>query len=197
VLGEKAALIVLDDVWEAGDIIRECGGLPLALSMVGASLQGAPSEFWSGTAEYLRRADVSLIEGDVGEYQHPSFSRAIQVSLEALEKRSPQDKERYLALAVMLEDMEAPIQVLSALWGLGDFETLRTAQRLVNLSLAQRDGPEKSLRLHDLQLHYLRKQYPNQEALELIREGIQLSSHVLDKNPNQFISQMTGRLLSC
>lgn len=179
---------------EADKIIHECGRLPLALSMIGASLRGAPGEYWKGVADHLA-SDLSLIEGKVGEYQHYSFLRAIQVSLEALEKKSEQDKERYLALAVLLEDMEAPVQILSALWGLDDFKTLGTAQRLVNLSLAQRDGPEKGLRLHDLQLDYLRKQYVEQEDLSLIREAIQLSYHVIVKDPGQFASQLTGRLL--
>jgi hypothetical protein len=179
---------------EADKIIHKCGRLPLALSMIGASLRGAPGEYWKGVADRLA-SDLSLIEGKVGEYQHESFLRAIQVSLEALEKKSEQDKKRYLALAVLLEDMEAPDQILSALWGLDDFKTRRTAQLLVNLSLAQRDGPEKGLRLHDLQLDYLRKQYVEQEDLPLIREAIQLSYHVIVKDPGQFAPQLTGRLL--
>ncbi len=127
---------------EATDIIHECGRLPLALSMIGASLHGESSAAWHGVADRLRRADLSLIEGDVGAYQHTSFLRAIQVSLEALEKKNPRDKERYIPLAILLEEMVAPVEILSALWGLDDFETCRVAKRLVDLSLAIRDTEE-------------------------------------------------------
>ena len=62
-------------------------------------------------------------------------------------------------------------------------------------SLAQRDGADESIRLHDLQLDYVRAQYPDKEALELIHGAIRLSAHVIGKDPEQFASQMVGRLL--
>jgi len=179
----------------AKEIVQECGRLPLALSMIGASLRGEPSASWTGVADHLRQADLSLIEGEVATYQHTSFLRAIEVSLEALEVKSPQDKERYLALAVLPEDMEAPIQILRVLWGLDEFETRRVAKRLVELSLAQRDSGEKGIRLHDLQLDYLRRQHDDQKALALIVGAMRLSAHVIDKDPTQFSSQIIGRLL--
>jgi WD40 repeat protein len=181
---------------EALDIIRECGRLPLALSMIGASLHGEPSSSWNGVADRLRHADLSLIEGDVAAYQHTSFLRAIQVSVEALERKHPEYKERYLALAVLLEDMEAPVEILSVLWGLDAFETRRAAKRLIDLSLAQREAADRGLRLHDLQLDYVRAQYPDKEALELIHGALRLSSNVIAKDAQQFTSQITGRLLS-
>ena len=99
--------------------------------MIGASLHGEPSASWHGVADRLSHADLSLIEGDVGAYQHVSFLRAIQVSIEALEKKSPRDKECYLSLAILLEELEAPVEILSALWGLNEFEARRVAKRLV------------------------------------------------------------------
>ena len=62
-------------------------------------------------------------------------------------------------------------------------------------SLAQRDGADESIRLHDLQLDYVRAQYPDKEALELIHGAVRLSSHVIARDPEQFASQMVGRLL--
>jgi WD40 repeat protein len=179
----------------AKEIVQECGRLPLALSMIGASLRGEPSASWTDVADHLRQADLSLIEGEVATYQHTSFLRAIQVSLEALEVKTPQDKERYLALAVLPEDMEVPVQILRVLWGLDEFETRRVAKRLVELSLAQRDSAERGIRLHDLQLDYLRRQHDDQKALSLLVGAMRLSAHVIDKDPVQFSSQMIGRLL--
>ncbi len=66
------------------------------------------------------------------------------------------------------------------------------------MSLAQRDQPEGSIRLHDLQLDYVRAQHPKEdkEALELIHGAMRLSSDVIGKDPDQFSSQLIGRLLS-
>jgi len=163
--------------------------------MIGASLRGEPSASWTDVADHLRQADLALIEGEVATYQHTSFLRAIQVSLDALEVKTPQDKERYLALAVLPEDMEVPVQILKVLWGLDEFETRRVAKRLVELSLAQRDSAEGGIRLHDLQLDYLRRQHDDQKALSLLVGAMRLSAHVIDKDPVQFSSQMIGRLL--
>ena len=64
-------------------------------------------------------------------------------------------------------------------------------------SLAQCDSADESIRLHDLQLDYVRAQWPkaDKEALKLIHGAIRLSSHVIVKDPGQFASQMVGRLL--
>jgi hypothetical protein len=64
---------------------------------------------------------------------------------------------------------------------------------LIGLSLAQREG--ESLRLNDLQLDYVRAQYPNPEVLGLIHGTVLLSSHVIAGDPMQFPSQLVARLL--
>lgn len=103
--------------------------------------------------------------------------------------------QRYLALAVLLEEMAAALQVQRCIWGVDDNEAAQTAALLVNRSLAQREGNSESIRLHDLQLDYVRAQFPNKEALELIHGAVRLSSNVIERNPDQFASQMVGRLL--
>jgi len=62
--------------------------------------------------------------------------------------------------------------------GVDENQAAETAEQFVSLSLAQRDQPEGSIRLHDLQLDYVRAQYPkeDQEALELIHGAVRLSS---------------------
>ena len=71
-------------------------------------------------------------------------------------------------------------------------EARRISRHFVDRSLAQRDGADESIRLHDLQLDYVRAQYPDHDALDLIHGAIRLSSHVIARDPGQFTSQMIG-----
>jgi len=171
-------------------ILRECGGLPLALSTVGALLRGATPAEWPDTAALLRNADLAAIEDQLPPGQQ-SFFRAIDVSVKAL---PPEIQQRYCKLAVLLEDMPAPLPILQTLWNCDEAESRRIARRLADRSLAQRDD-ESAIRLHDLQLDYVRARYPDPEALALIQGAVRLSAHVIDKDPHQFASQVLGRLL--
>jgi len=54
--------------------------------------------------------------------------------------------------------------------GVDEAEVAETAEQFVGLSLTQRDEPVGSIRLHDLQLDYVRAQWAcgEREALDLI-----------------------------
>jgi len=177
---------------EAQAIIQECGRLPLALSMLGAMLRDAEPEVWNDTRDLLRKADLSAIQDRLPEGQL-SFFRAVEVSFQSLK---PAIQDKYKALAVLLEDMAAPLPILQTLWNASAAEARFLSKHLVDRSLAQSDYTGKSFRLHDLQLDYVRAQYPDKEALELIHGAIRLSAHVIGKDPGQFCSQMVGRLLT-
>jgi hypothetical protein len=75
--------------------------------------------------------------------------RVIQVSVDALE---PNARDRYVALAVLLDDMPAAPVVQQTLWSVNASEALATAEQFVSLSLAQREADCGGIRLHDLQL---------------------------------------------
>jgi WD40 repeat protein len=179
----------------AAQLIHECGRLPLALSMVGAMLRGKPATYWKTVLEHLRNADLDKIKAQFPDYPYTDVLRAIQVSVDSLDETS---RTRYLALAVLLEEMAAAPPVQQCLWGVDENQATETAEQFVSLSLAQRDQPEGSIRLHDLQLDYVRAQYPREdkEALDLIHGAIRLSANVIGSDPNQFTSQMVGRLLT-
>jgi WD40 repeat protein len=177
----------------AGQVVRECGRLPLALAMVGAMLRGQPAGMWPAVLDLLRRAELEGIAMEAANPAHRTLFRALGMSVEAL---PPATRERYLRLAVLLEDMAAEPAVQQALWGGTLDECLRTAGELMSLSLAQPEGDRGALRLHDLQLDYLRRLHPDPEALELIHGAVRLSSHVIAQDPSQFASQMVGRLLA-
>jgi WD40 repeat protein len=140
----------------------------------------------------LRRADLARIKAQFPNYPHADLFRAVQVSVDAL---GPSARQCYLALAVLLDDMPAAPYVQRTLWNLDDGAALETAEQFVSLSLAQRDADSGGIRLHDLQLDYVRAQYSDREALELIHGAVRLSSHVIESDPNQFASQLVGRLL--
>jgi WD40 repeat protein len=178
---------------KAGDLIQECGHLPLALSMIGAMLRGRPPAYWKHVGGLLRHADLARIRAEFPDYPHTDLLRAIQVSVEALDAKV---RERYLALAVLLEDMAIHPAIQQTLWGVDEGEALETAEQFLSLSLAQRDGDTGSIRVHDLQLDYVRAQYPDREALDTIRAALRLSTHVIYRDPRQFASQTLGRLLS-
>jgi hypothetical protein len=175
----------------ANEIISECGRLPLALSVVGAMLRGTGAAFWKDTLDLLRNADLSAIEDQLPEGQQ-TFFKAVEVSLQSLK---PELQGRYKALAVLLEDMVAPLPILETLWNVGEAEARRISRQFVDRSLAQRDGAAESIRLHDLQLDYVRAEYPDKEVLALIRSAVRLSSNVIERDPSQFASQAVGRLL--
>jgi WD40 repeat protein len=173
----------------ADDLVTQCGFLPLAISVTGAMLRGAETPFWNDTLELLRKADLKAIEDQLPDGQQ-SFFKAVEVSFQSLK---PEMQERYKILAVLLEDMPAPLPILQTLWNTNDAEARRISRHFVDRSLAQRDGD--GVRLHDLQLDYVRALFPDRDALELIVGAMRLSAHVLARDPRQFASQLLGRLL--
>jgi WD40 repeat protein len=176
---------------EAEELIAECGRLPLALSVLGAILRGADAAFWTDTLDLLRSADLSAIQEQLPEGQE-SFFKAVEVSFQSLK---PDMQERYRTLAVLPEDMAAPMPILETLWNTSEAEARRLSRLFVDRSLAQRHGVDESIGLHDLQFDYVRAQFPDREALDLIHSAVRLSANVLQKDPHQFASQVLGRLL--
>jgi WD40 repeat protein len=166
---------------EAANIILQCGSLPQGLAVVGAALRGKPNERWADVLSKLRHRDV------------PKLLAPTAVSLEEFGKENPMGRECYLQLAVLLENMTATEVVLRTLWGMDAMNARDLMDELESLSLARRydDG----IRIHSLQMDYIRSVYPHREALPLIHEALRLSSHVMGRDTRQFASQMVGRLL--
>jgi WD40 repeat protein len=175
---------------QAEDLIRECGRLPLALAMIGAMLKGKPDAFWNVVLNLLSHADLARIRAQFPNYPHASLFAAIQLSVDNLDDRT---RSRYLALAVLLEDLRISPLVLRSLWNVEDFDAAATAEQLISLSLAQRD--DEAIRLHDLQVDYIRSLFQDPAALKLIHGAMHLSSYVFNSDATQFASQITGRLL--
>ena len=191
-LARWSGLSVGDLPADADDLIRECGGLALAVATIGAMLRGKPHANWRRVFSLLRNADLGKLRQQFPDYPYPDLLGALQVSVDALD---PETRKRYLALAVLLEDIPIHPLIQRVLWNADEFEVLDAADELVRLALAERAGDDGSLRLHDLLLDYVRAQYPDREALDLIHGAVRLSSHIIEREPEQFASQLVGRLL--
>jgi WD40 repeat protein len=178
----------------AQQIIQQCGDLAAAVAQVGASLRDLSPDEWRDTLDALERADISGIEDRLPPGQK-SFFKSLAVSVEAL---PAQMQDRYRKLAVLLEDVPAPLVVLRTLWKVNEPEARRTARYFVDRSLAsweQPAEPARGIRLHDLQLDYVRVRFDDQAALKSIHGALRLSANVIARTPEEFASQMVGRLL--
>src|SRR4051794_6243094 len=114
-----------------------------------------------------------------------SFFKSLAISMEALPKPM---QERYRKLAVLLEDAPAPVVVLQALWRVNEAEGRRTARYLVDRSLASWEDPAepaRGIRLHDLQLDYVRAHFEDPAALQLIHGALRLSANVMVRKPEE------------
>lgn len=159
---EQADMLLADWAGEAVEdlpsvarrVARACGYLPLALAMIGAMVRHRPGG-WADALERLERADLGKFHRNFPDYPYPDLLRAIEISVEALE---PEERERYLELAVVPEEVAVPESVLETLWapaGLLAVDARDLCAKLVARSFVQRDR-EGRLRLHDLQADYLR-----------------------------------------
>ena len=152
---------------QADEMVDECGGLALAISQIGGALIGKPGE-WSATLMALKTADIRKIELRLTTGQK-SFFKSLAVSFDAL---ADEMKERYLKLAVLLEDVPASLVVLRTLWKADEDTARLTGWYFVDRSLATWENeaePERGIKLHDLQLDYVRARFEDQKALGLIR----------------------------
>jgi hypothetical protein len=179
---------------DAEPIIQACGESALAVAQVGASLRDVSLDEWRDMLRALERADLSSIEDRLPSGQK-SFFKSLAFSVEALPR---QMQERYLRLAVLLEDVPAPLAVLRTLWKVDEAEGRRTARCFVDRSLATWESGEPAcgIKLHDLQLDYVRARFNDPAALELIHGAVRLSANVIVRRPEEFAGQMVGRLLA-
>jgi NB-ARC domain/TIR domain/APAF-1 helical domain len=152
---------------EAAEVARECGYVPLALSMVGAMLRNSkqsPAIAWRDTLECLRASDLEEIKRSFPSYPYPDLLRAIQVSVNAIDNS---DRERYFDLAVFSEDQPIPEGTLRLLWRLDAWRTRKCMEAFAEASLAiiaaEAPSPEANftLNLHDLQRDFIHKRREN------------------------------------
>ena len=117
---------------EALEVIKECGCLPLAVTLSGGMAKKRGGDFHS-VLERLRRADLDKIaDRESINEQHRSIWRAMQASVEML----PEDEQkRFAELAVFANDSTVPETAVATLWfHAGNLDDLDTEDLLINLS---------------------------------------------------------------
>jgi WD40 repeat protein len=173
------------------EILTECKGLTLALAMIGAALKGKPNQRWEYLLTDLKKAKLREIGVRPAGYQYRNLHASIAVSVDALE---PSQKTNYFRLAVLPEDVAAHPLMLQRLWGADMRSVDDLVQVYVDRSLGSWDAGG-GMRIHDLQLDYIRGEHPAPSALDLACRALMRSYHVVRSWPEQFSSQMIGRLL--
>ncbi|MCL7939987.1 NB-ARC domain-containing protein [Halomonas sp. ATCH28] len=148
---------------EAAEIAKECGNLPLALAMIGATIRGRPDR-WGHALERLRRADLSKIQRKLPDYAYETLDRAMLVSFEDLDQDRQQ---RYLDLVAVPEDTAAPAAMLRAWWaheGMDELDAIQVLDDLVDRSLLRMDE-RQAYTLHDVQRDFLVMRTADMSAL--------------------------------
>ena len=145
----------------AADVIRECGRLPLALALAGATLADAPKDegLWRDVVAALRMADHEQLQAEF-DYPYPHPIAAIQASVDFL---PPEDRTAYLQLAIFPEDTPIPLAPLEKLWGIAGLKLRNRVRLFVDRALARRQD-EGTILLHDLQGDFVRKRCPDVPA---------------------------------
>ncbi|XP_046844973.1 uncharacterized protein LOC124438807 isoform X2 [Xenia sp. Carnegie-2017] len=163
------------------ELLEQCRGLPLALSIIGATLIGAHAEQdWQDTLDELKSANLQLSirsKEDLlpGEYQYTNVSAAIDVSLKRLSQTNREYEEKFFDLAIFPEDTDIPSDILELFWSSENIsgrnscsgkETRHILRLLEKKSLLQK-GPvmemKNSYRVHDLVLDYAREKLRNED----------------------------------
>ncbi|KAK8512477.1 hypothetical protein V6N13_082975 [Hibiscus sabdariffa] len=88
-------------------IVDECKGLPLALKVIGASLQDQPEMYWINARKRLSRGEP------ICESHENKLLDRMETSVECLKKKV---KECFLDLGSFPEDKKIPLDVLVNMW---------------------------------------------------------------------------------
>ena len=169
-LTEEAAARLLADWLEtspdrlppqAWDLARECGYHPLALALNGAMLRKRTS--WSALIDALRAKELSFAEESLPRYPYPTVQRSLQVSMDAFTRVDRDGASRFRELAALNWAQGVPEAAIARLWQYRGQLSARGAEKLLS-ELGQRallrtegQAPYRTVRIHDLQLAYLRQ----------------------------------------
>jgi len=150
------------------ELAQRLGEWPLLLELANGTLRQliAHGDTLKGALTYL---DEKLDEHGVVAFdrrnplqRNQAITKTIEVSLDLL---TPDERERYLELAIFPEDTGVPLRVVSDLWGLKGLGTKELALRLDSLSLLKFNLQVGTIRLHDVMRAYLASKLANPEKL--------------------------------
>jgi TIR domain/NB-ARC domain len=154
---------------EARDLARECGYHPLALALNGAMLRKGAS--WSALIDALRAKELDYAETRLPHYPYQTVQRSLQVSLDALTRVDPDGASRFRELAALNWPEGVPEAAIARLWRHCGHLPARQAMKLLSeleqRALLRTEGraPDRTVRIHDLQLAHLRQPPADLESL--------------------------------
>lgn len=139
-------------------VAKECGNLPLALSLCGAMVRDLTP--WEDVLDALQEADLGFIQKQLAHYLYPNVFKSLHISLESLRRTNPIAAERYRELAVFPMDESIPEATVLRFWQYTGDLKLRSARQflttLASKELLRLEGVDRRVSLHDLQQDYLR-----------------------------------------
>jgi hypothetical protein len=97
-------------------LLDQCGGLPLALALVGSNLKDARAEqAWRDILQDFEKADLERLRSlfPTDAYPHRNLLTAINVSFQRLEESA---REKFLDFAIFPEDTDIPSDILEQFW---------------------------------------------------------------------------------
>ncbi|XP_014670675.1 PREDICTED: apoptotic protease-activating factor 1-like [Priapulus caudatus] len=146
---------------EATLIYKECSGLPLAITMLGALLRDHPNR-WQFYLEKLQQRDLRRIKKMLA-YEYPTLAEAIDMSISNLE---PCCQRLYRDFAVFADGMKVPTEVFCSLWDMDVEDVEDVMKALADKSLVYQQprepGSDDLLHsIHDLQLDFLKLATPD------------------------------------
>ena len=156
-LAAAAEVEIADLPPAAGQVIDQCGRLPLAMTLCGGMIAGGSR--WDDLLDALGEHDLEYLSTDhPPEEQHESIWRAMNVSVLAL---AEEQRDRFAELAVFAIDRGAPEIVIETLWGhTAGFNARQSRKLLVEFTrrslITTTRGPQaddqspSQITLHDL-----------------------------------------------
>ncbi len=153
-----------------GALARRLGEWPLLLRLVSSQLLDLVRERGLDVPAALERVESRLSKAGLRAFDRrdatergEALSLTMNVSLDAL---SPEDRRRYLDLAVFPEDTDVPIRVVERFWGLDDWQAEDLCRHLDDFSLLlDLDVARQTIRLHDAVRQYLIGEHDDLTAL--------------------------------
>ncbi|XP_078689363.1 uncharacterized protein LOC144920864 [Branchiostoma floridae x Branchiostoma belcheri] len=136
-------------------ILQACGGLPLAISVVAATIENPEdANDWRSTARALKNSNVS------------NALKWFDVSLNAL---TPNLQRRFLLCGIFPENVDIPMDTLTLLWhtedpNLSEVESQKSAGSLFLRSLLLEGGKPSTYRLHEIVRDFARRKLGEDES---------------------------------
>jgi hypothetical protein len=150
----------------ADEAVARCGGLALALALVGGMV--GEGRRWGSVVERLRRADQARLAGQFPDYPHPDLLAALDVSVRTL---GVAEAVRFRELAVFDGRGPVPVGVAARLWaataGLEDLDADDLLSVFGQRSLVELSSSGETFTLHDLLFDYTRNSLGTQRLAEL------------------------------